>query len=156
MRFTYVQEDAKGAPQMDAYFTYVDDAATNMPADLATFAQDRTRYALGGGRTLRDSWLLGAAIGKSYGDKASVIDTTLELRLLQVTHKVELVLRYGAVTRVLMRLHPDYQPDSAIDLMAHEVTVCGKQSYRHAIRFDRGVYIDVRFRDFAIEEVARP
>jgi hypothetical protein len=155
MRFTYIQEDGKPSPQMDSYFTYVDDAATNMPAELAAFAQDRARYALGGGRTLRDAWLLGTAIGKSYGDKASLGDTTLEIRLLQASHKSELVLRYGGVTRTLMRLHPDYQPDGAIDLMAHEVTVCGKQSYRHAIRFDRGVYIDVRFRDFAVEDVAR-
>jgi hypothetical protein len=126
-----------------------------MPTDLAKFAQDRTRYAQGGGRTLRDAWLLNTTMGKSYGDKASVVDTTLEIRLLQVTHKTELLLRYGGVSRALMRLHPDYQPESAIDLMAHEVTVCGKQSYRHAIRFDRGVYIDVRFRDFSVEEVAR-
>jgi hypothetical protein len=155
MRFTYIQEDTKGSPQMDAYFAYLGDAASAMPADLAAFAQEKARYALGGGRTLRDGWLLEANIGKRYGDKASLVESTLELRLLQAMHKSEVVLRYAGVTRVVMRLHPDYQPDSAIDLMAHEVTVCGKQSYRHAFRFDRGVHIDVRFRDFAVEDVAR-
>jgi hypothetical protein len=155
MRFTYIEEDEKGSPRTDAYFAYLADAATSMPAGLAAFAQERDRYAQGGARTLRDAWLLGAAIGKAYGDRASLVDSTLEIRLLQVSHKSELVLRYAGVTRVLMRLHPDYQPDGAIDLMAHEVTVCGKQSFRHAIRFDRGVYIDVRFRDFAMEDVAR-
>ena len=155
MRFTYIDESAKGAAQMEAYYAYLADAATSMPPGLAAFAQDKDRYALGGGRTLRDAWLLGAAIGKGYGDRASLVDSTLEIRLLQVAHKTEVVMRYAGVTRVLMRLHPDYQPDSAIDLMAHEVTVCGKQSFRHAFRFDRGVYIDVRFRDFSVEDVAR-
>src|SRR5688500_14470939 len=128
MRFTYIQEDAKGFPQMDAYFAYLGDAASAMPAGLAAFAQDKARYALGNDRTLRDAWLLSATIGKRYGDKASLAESTLEIRLLQANHKSELVLRYAGVTRAVMRLHPDYQPDSAIDLMAHEVTVCGKDS----------------------------
>jgi hypothetical protein len=155
MRFTHIQEDAKGAFLLEPYFATLRQDAPAMPPALAAFAQDPSRYAVGGGRTLRDAWLLAANIGRRYGNKASVVESSLELRLLQVTHKTELVLRYWGVTRVLMRLHPDYQPDSAIDLMAHEVTVCGKDTYRHAIRFDRGVYIDVRFRDFAFEEVAR-
>jgi hypothetical protein len=155
MRFTYIHEDAKGPAQTEAYFAYLRDAAAAMPAGLAAFAQDAGRYAVGGERTLRDAWLLGASIGKGYGDKASVVDTTLEIRLQHYRQVAEVALRYAGVTRVLMRLHPDYQPDSAVDLMAHEVTVCGRQSYRHAIRFDRGVYIDVRFRDFAVEDVAR-
>ena len=155
MRFTHIQEDAKGKLLLEPYFANLREDAPSMPPALAAFAQDPARYALGGPSTLRDAWLLGVSIGRNYGDKARVTESTLELRLLQVSHKTELVLRYGDVTRVLMRLHPDYQPDAAIDLMAHEVTVCGKQSFRHAFRFDRGVYIDVRFRDFSFGEVAR-
>jgi hypothetical protein len=155
MRFTYIDEEAKGPKQTDAYFAYLRDAASALPPALAAFAQDAARYTVGGERTLRDAWLLGASIGKDYGDKASLVDTTLEIRLQHYRQLAQVVLRYTGVTRVLMRLHPDYQPDGAVDLMAHEVTVCGKQCYRHAFRFDRGVYIDVRFRDFSVEDVAR-
>jgi hypothetical protein len=155
MRFTYILEDDHGSSDTKPYFAYLRDAAAAMPEALAKFAQDEGRYALGGERSLRDAWLLGASIGKSYGDKASLQDTTLEIRLLHVRQRSEVVLRYGGVARVLMRLHPDYQPDTAIDLMGHEVTMVGKQSYRHALRFDRGVYIDVRFREFAVEDLLR-
>lgn len=154
MRFNYIYDDGDGVTCLDRYFSYLDGAAASMPKELSAFALDEGRYTLQGGRTLHDAWLLGATVGKGYGDGAMVA-STFELRLLQAMHASELVLRYGGVTRLNLRLHPDFWPDTPIDLLVHEVTVCGKQSYRHALRFDRGVYIDVRFRDFAIEDVAR-
>ena len=155
MRFTHIYEDADNRACLDRYFASLDDAATSMPPGLSAFARDKARYAAQGERTLHDAWLLGAIVGKGYGDAHVVASSTFELRLLQARHASEVVLRYAGVTRLNMRLHPDFWPDTPIDLLAHEVTVCGTQSFRHAFRFDRGVYIDVRFREFAVEDVAR-
>ena len=155
MRFTHIYDDANDVTCLDRYFEYLDSAAASMPPGLSAFAKDEARYTLQGERTLHDAWLLGATVGKGYGDAHNVDASTFEIRLLQARHASEVVLRYGGVTRLNMRLHPDFWPDTPIDLMTHEVTVCGAQSYRHAFRFDRGVYIDVRFREFAVEDVAR-
>jgi hypothetical protein len=154
MRFTYIYDDANDITCLDRYFDYLRDAAPSMPADMAAFAQDEARYTLDGERTLHDAWLLGANIGRRYGNDGELVASTLEIRLLQAQHASEIVLRYDGVTRAMMRLHPDFWPDTPIDLMTHEVTVCGKGAYRHAFQFDRGVYIDVRFREFSAEDVA--
>jgi hypothetical protein len=154
VRFTYIYDDANDVTCLDRYFAYLDAAAATMPADLSRFALDEGRYTLQGERTLHDAWLLGASVGKGYGD-GLVVDSTFEVRLLQARHSSEVVLRYGGVSRLNMRLHPDFWPDTPVDLLTHEVTVCGRQSFRHAFQFDRGVYIDVRFREFAVEDVAR-
>jgi hypothetical protein len=154
VRFTYIYDDANDVTCLDRYFGYLEEAATSMPPGLSAFALDEARYTLQGERTLHDAWLLGAIVGKGYGD-AQMVESTFEVRLLQAMHASEIVLRYGGVTRLNLRLHPDFWPDTPIDLLTHEVTVCGTRSYRHAFRFDRGVYMDVRFREFAVEDVAR-
>jgi hypothetical protein len=155
MRFTYLYEDANEVTCADRYFAYLRDEAGSMPAGLSAFARDEARYTLQGERTLHDAWLLGMAVGKRYGEDAGLVDSTLEIRLLQALHSAEIVLRYAGVTRVATRLHPDFWPGTPVDLLFHEVTVVGKDAYRHALQFDRGVYIDVRFRAFAVEDVAR-
>jgi hypothetical protein len=154
MQFDYIYYKDYGT-YFDRYFEYLSGgAAAAMPAALAEFAQDIGRYELNGSRTLHDAWLMGIDV-----DKVLVLDqrveTTCTIRLLHAMHENDILIRYDDVSAIAMSLEPDSRLGRPVDLLVHEVTVRKGGTFRHAIQFDRGVYIDVSFRGFAIEDVAR-
>jgi hypothetical protein len=146
-KFTYIYENEQGITCFERYFDYLNSIRVEMPTRLMAFATDSRRYVLNGEGTLHDAWLKSMSVVNEYPEGMAPL-SVVQLRLLLASHQTEIVLDYSGVVAVSCSLEPDRWPNQPVDLLVHEFSKLEKGVFRHFIKFDRGVWVDLEFTGF--------
>lgn len=148
----YIYENEHGVTCFDRYFQYLKSIEEEMPHVLASFAMAPGRYELQGENTLHDAWLTSLDIKKMYAKADAAVNTSVTLTLLSAQQTRAVELCYFEVEGIQTSLAPDRWPARPVDLLTHEITRVREGVFRHHLQFDRGVWVDVSFRQFSIRE----
>jgi hypothetical protein len=103
----------------DAYHAYFSTVRDRLSPHVRAFAGDARHYSLDDPETLHDAWVMDLRVSESVPNDGTERTTSIEIRLLGGSHRVEHVLRYAGVRRYI------FSADSVNrghgDVIAHEV-----------------------------------
>ncbi len=147
-KLVHIYDDADGITRFNRYFGYLNSVKNELPEGLLAFATNEDHYALNSSVTLHDSWLRSLDVKKEYssaGDSRSVVT----LKLLHAMHESVISLVYSPAAELSCQLTPTHWPDRPVDLLIHEFSMVEPGKFRHFVQFDRGVWIEIFFHEFA-------
>jgi hypothetical protein len=143
----YIYDCPLGITRFDKYFDYLRSVEKGMPSQLSSFALDTDRYVLRSDGTLHDAWISRFCFENNYSE-GEIKESTAKLDLLHSSHEIELHLLYSGMLKADLSVGLQEAILRPVDLLVHEFTVVEPGVFQHLIRFDKGEWISIRFREF--------
>lgn len=153
MRYIYREFDE--GIEFDRYLNALEAYRHLLPAEVASFASDESRFTLDHASSLHDAWLESIVISESRASGIHPSEVTIEIILLGQQHDRKIHLKYSGVSQYSSTLVKSDLPSFDTkhgDLFTHEVRYEDAHVV-HEILFQIGTRMLISCNTFTVEEV---